>query len=93
MIAERTLQELDLREEGVRVLGIVRSNGTYVGAPIGPTRVHAGDTLVVYGRSSDLAALAERPGGARGDEEHQRAVAERRRTVEREAEAEAQPGT
>ena len=77
-IADRTLQELDLREEGVRVLGIVRGDGTYVGAPIGPTRVHAGDTLVAYGRSGDLAALAERPAGPVGEEEHRRAVQARR---------------
>lgn len=77
-MAERTLEELDLREEGVRVLGIVRCDGTYVGAPIGLTRVGVGETLIAYGRSSDLAALASRPAGHEGEEEHRRAAEARR---------------
>ncbi len=80
-IANRTLHELDLREEGVRVLGIVRCDGTYVGAPIGPTRVEAGETLVVYGRNDDVADLSDRPAGPAGDEEHRRAVADHRREL------------
>ncbi len=79
-LAERTLDELALRDEGVRVLGIVRCDGTYAGAPIGATRVRAGETLVVYGRKGDIAALTDRPAGPRGDAEHREAV-ERHRSA------------
>lgn len=41
-MAERTLGELGLREEGVAVLGISRTGGRYLGAPVGSTRVFSG---------------------------------------------------
>lgn len=73
-IADRRLRQLDLREEGIRVLGIVRVDGTYVGAPIGETVVHLGDTMIVYGHRRDVADLATRRAGAVGDALHERAV-------------------
>lgn len=76
-LAGRTLDDLSLRDEGVRVLGISRPDGGYVGAPIGAARVAPGDTLVAYGRRSVLQELGERRAGPRGDEEHRRAAAAR----------------
>lgn len=84
-VAGRKLEQLDLREEGVRVLGIVRGSGEYVGAPIGSTRVNVGDTVVVYGRRSDVARVADRPRGRAGDEDHRAAVLAHRELVEAEA--------
>jgi hypothetical protein len=71
-VAGRRLDEL----EGLRVLGIERREGGYLGAPAGSTIVEAGDTLVLYGRAEDVAELDERKAGPTGDEEHRRAVAE-----------------
>jgi hypothetical protein len=75
--AGRRLGELRIWEEGLRVLGIVRSDGTYLGAPVPATEVHAGDTLVVYGPGRELAELASRQAGPAGDEKHRAAVAHR----------------
>lgn len=77
-VAGRTLRELDLREEGIAVLGIQRAGGGYVGAPSAATRIEAGDTLVVYGRGPQLSELDERPGGTEGQAAHERAAAEQR---------------
>ena len=88
---DRPLGELRIWEEGLRVLGVARKDGTYLGAPIPETEVHAGDTLVVYGPADALAELAERPAGEAGDEAHRRAV-ERRRAEARALAAEMAEG-
>lgn len=46
---------------------------TYVGAPRGRYRMHAGDTLVLYGKRSCLDELENRLAGASGDLAHERA--------------------
>ena len=48
-LADRTLLELKLPEEGVLVLGIRREEGAYLGAPTADMEIHAGDVLVLYG--------------------------------------------
>lgn len=75
----QTLGELRLRDEGLNVLGIERRDGSYVGAPRGETQIEAGDTVIIYGRETALAALDERRKGWRAAHEHERAVAEQRR--------------
>ena len=71
----RRLAELRLPDEGILILGIVRLDGAYLGAPEGETKVNAGDTLVLYGRSPLLAELGKRPEGPAGQMEHARSVA------------------
>ncbi len=73
-LADQTLGELDLRKEGLMVLGVQRPDGAYVGVPRGGTRVEAGDVLVVYGRTSALAELDRRRAGHAGEVAHQEAV-------------------
>lgn len=80
-MAGRSLAELQLREEGLLVLGITRPDGTYLGAPEGSTAPRGGDTVLLYGRAASLAALDERRRGRQGDAEHRREV--RRQEVER----------
>ncbi len=72
----RTLSELSLRDEGVIVLGINRTDGSYVGAPGGQTCIEAGDVLIVYGREEAVCGLDLRRLGAGGDREHEEAVRE-----------------
>lgn len=45
-----SLGELALPEEGVVVLGIQREDGRWVGAPKSTARLHAGDSVTLYGR-------------------------------------------
>jgi TrkA-C domain len=80
-IAGRQLGELELREEGVVVLGITRADGRYLDAPTGATEVVPGDVLVVYGRTDLLCELDDRPAGADGDRAHDAAIARRTRRI------------
>ncbi len=89
-LADRTLIDLDLPDEGVLVLAIQRADGEFVGAPRGEAVVHAHDTLYLYGRAPVLDDLDHRGRNAEGDQAHQAAVVEqgklrrapRRRSVE-----------
>jgi TrkA-C domain len=78
-LADKTLAELDLSHEGILVLGIVRRDGSYLGAPKGSTRARQGDTLILYGRGPLLAELDDRRSGYAGERAHAAAVVEQRR--------------
>ncbi len=82
-LAERTLAELDLSDEGVLVLGVQRPNGNYIGAPKGSTRVHVHDTLILYGRSPVLADLDNRHANAEGEQAHDEAKADQQRLLQK----------
>lgn len=58
---EKTLADLRLNHDGLLVLGITRKDGSYVGAPVGSTRILAHDTLIVYGADSAIANFDKRP--------------------------------
>ena len=80
----RTLAELRLRDEGVLVLGVVRSDGSYLGVPTGDTQIDEGDSLILYGRDARFAELTARPRGHEGDVAHRRAVTAQLHVAERE---------
>lgn len=80
-IAHRTLRNLRLRDEGIVVLGIERSGGTYLGAAPPDTEILPDDVLVLYGRSPALADLDQRRRDVHGDQAHRRAVGEHERIV------------
>jgi len=73
-LAERSLGDLRLADEGVLVLGIERPGGTYVGAPRGESRLSPQDRILLYGRQDVLADLDQRRAGDTGDMAHRRAV-------------------
>jgi hypothetical protein len=73
-LANKKLTECRLREEGVSIIGIYRSNGNYVGVPKGRSVIYPGDTLVLYGLADALQNLDRRHAGYTGDREHSRAV-------------------
>lgn len=75
-VAGRTLGQLDLRHEGVAVLGIERHSEGFVGVPVAGTRVEAGDSLLLYGHRQVLGRLAERRAGPEGDADHKDAEAQ-----------------
>ena len=76
-LAGRSLEDLELPDEGVIVLAVRCAEGDFTGAPRGKTVVHPGDTLYLYGRASILTDLDERPASASGDQAHREAVAKR----------------
>jgi len=73
-LAEKELKECQLRDEGISVLGIVRENGQYVGVPMGSTKLHGGDTAILYGRTEDLRALDKRQKDVLGNQAHEEAA-------------------
>ena len=89
-LADKTLTQCRLPDEGVSILGINRSDGNYVGVPHGDTRLYAGDTLILYGRGEALKNLDRRPRGPTGDEAHQQAVADQQRYLRAEQNQEAE---
>jgi len=72
-LAEQELKECKLRDEGISVLGIVREKGQYVGVPKGSTKLHSGDTAILYGRTEDLRALDKRQKDVSGNQAHEEA--------------------
>ena len=77
-VAGRTLGRLDLRAEGLAVLGVHRPDGTYLGVPDAGTLVGTGDRLLLYGRGERIAELGLRRAGPEGDAAHGAAVARQR---------------
>jgi hypothetical protein len=80
-LADKRLSELNLRQEGVMILGIQRGDGAYIGAPTGQTSLRVGDVLILYGRFHTLAELDSRRADITGEVAHQNAVAEQQRVV------------
>ncbi|MEJ2636539.1 MAG: TrkA C-terminal domain-containing protein [Calditrichia bacterium] len=78
-LANKKLMELQLRDEGVLVLGVQRKKSEYIGAPTGSTLIQPDDTLILYGPVEGIEALDQRKKGARGDKEHKRAMKEQKR--------------
>ncbi|HSO05618.1 MAG TPA: TrkA C-terminal domain-containing protein [Pelomicrobium sp.] len=83
-LADKSLRQAELQDEGVLVLGIQRADGTFLGAPHGPTEIAANDLLILYGRTEALERLDERRRGRSGDREHERAVREQRKVAREE---------
>ena len=73
-MANKSLMELRLSDEGVLVLGIERSQGAYQGAPKGQTILYAGDNLLVYGPHGILEELDKRRATPEGEQKHKEAV-------------------
>lgn len=83
-LADQTLGNLKLRDEGLLVLGIERLSGEFIGAPNGETTILEGDNVIIYGRDSTIAELSQRQPGIGGDVEHFQEVSK----IERVREAE-----
>jgi hypothetical protein len=74
-LAGGSLRELDLRSEGVIVLGVTPPSGEYLGAPDWSTRMAPGDVAIVYGPRERICELDRRPAGGAGAAAHDQAVA------------------
>jgi uncharacterized protein with PhoU and TrkA domain len=89
-LADTRLNELNLTEEGILILGVTRPEGNYVGAPQPETKLKPGDSLLLYGRSGAMENLDKRRKGASGDVEHDKAVEKQKKVVEEEQREEEQ---
>jgi hypothetical protein len=84
-LAGKTLSDCRLPDEGVTVLGVYRSDGSYVGVPRRDTRLEAGDTVVLYGRSKVLRELTFRRDDPSGEQAHSEAVNDQKSHERRQA--------
>lgn len=74
-IANKKLEDLELREEGIIVLGVER-DGKYIGTPHGSTEIHPHDSIILYGRASSLENLDARRDDMKGYIQHRAAMFE-----------------
>ncbi|MGB3182020.1 MAG: TrkA C-terminal domain-containing protein [Cyclobacteriaceae bacterium] len=78
----KTLLEADLKGEGVNVLAVKRKNREFVGVPQGTTEIIEGDTLILYGKSEDIARLDTRKASVHGQIEHREQLARAKKEAE-----------
>ncbi|MFP4385137.1 MAG: TrkA C-terminal domain-containing protein [Spirochaetia bacterium] len=71
---QKNLMEMKLTEEGILILGIRRSNGSFVGTPQGGTYIHQGDKIIMYGQEDVLKSVGNRKSGPEGDRDHEEGV-------------------
>ncbi len=80
-VADRLLEHVGLRGEGIAVLGIEQSDGSSEGVPTRSSIIiSVGDILVLYGQARALTQLGERQAGQAGDNAHAAAVEKRVRS-------------
>lgn len=87
-MTNKNLRDLNLRQEGLNLIGLEREEGNYIGLPNGDTVIREGDMLIMYGRESALKRLSERKRGLSGAINRQESVSENQRAEEKEAEKE-----
>lgn len=91
-LADKTLAELNLPDEGVLVLGIQEPNGEYNGTPHASSRIRVGDILLLYGSGKSIRSLDIRRKGIIGEVEHERAVRKQKQMLEDQIEEEGSIG-
>lgn len=77
-----TLASLNLPDEGVLVLGIIRKDNSYIGVPRGRYEIEEADRLVVYGRAENIAEISGRHDRLAGKAEHSESVKEHQEELE-----------
>lgn len=84
-MCNRTLQELNLREEGITILGVDRKDSGYYGSPSGEFKMLANDTVTIYGKSDGIQSLYNRKKDFYAQVEHEKYVVkeEQRKAVEK----------
>ncbi len=82
-IANKRIKDLNLRKEGINLIGIQRKDGTYIGTPYGDTKIVKDDQLILYGRRKSLRNLEKRKQNISGDQDHEKAVKEQSQEKEK----------
>lgn len=83
-ITNKPLQQLQLRKEGINLIGIERKDGSFIGMPDGETVIKDGDLLIVFGLKKNIQSLTERKKGVNASIEHNQAVKENQQKREEE---------
>lgn len=73
-MCNKTLIELNLREEGITVLGIDREDEDYFGSPSGNFKILPNDIVTSYGKAEGIQSVYKRKKGYRAEFEHEEYV-------------------
>lgn len=71
-LANKTLIELELRKEGITVLGIDRDGEDYLGSPSGASKILPEDVITVYGKAEIFKNLYKRNRDLSGEMQHEK---------------------
>ncbi|MDQ8204141.1 TrkA C-terminal domain-containing protein [Pelagicoccus sp. SDUM812003] len=74
-LAGKKLSDLELPEEGLVILGIVKPDGSYIGVPRGRYTLEPEDEIIVYGKADKIKEISERPDRPSAEREHAQKVA------------------
>jgi hypothetical protein len=81
-LAGKDLVELDLKKEGINVLGIMKTNGEYIGSPSGQDMIEINDVITMYGKAMVFKNLGARGNDFLGDWSHEKIVEEEEKESE-----------
>ncbi|WP_282016856.1 TrkA C-terminal domain-containing protein [Salegentibacter mishustinae] len=73
-LANKTLIELDLRKEGITVLGIDRKGEDYLGSPSGNSKILPHDIITLYGKAEVFESIYKRTRDFGGEVQHKKFV-------------------
>lgn len=81
-MADKTLKQLNLRQEGLIVLGIDRKSHDYLGSPNGSAIILEDDVVTVYGKSEVIKSIFERKKNYKAEIEHKAFVQKERNRLD-----------
>ncbi|WGF93393.1 cation:proton antiporter regulatory subunit [Aequorivita marisscotiae] len=84
-MANKTLMELDLRHEGITVLGIYRADCDYIGSPTGSFEILPRDVLTIYGKAEVIKNLYSRKRDFVASMAHKEYVAKENKRIEKQS--------
>lgn len=91
-MSHKTLLELNLKKEGIMVLGIDRKGKDYFGSPAGDFEILPNDSITIYGKAEGISSLYKRKKDFYAQLEHERFVQkEEHRKKEDKQKVESQP--
>ncbi|WP_432411272.1 TrkA C-terminal domain-containing protein [Rasiella sp. SM2506] len=75
-MGNRTLEQLNLREEGLTILGVDRKGSGYFGSPSGNFKILPDDVVTIYGKSEGIKSIYNRKKDHYAQQEHNKFVAQ-----------------
>ena len=93
-IANKTLRELSLRNEGITILGIDRLGHDYIGNPTGSFKLLPDDVITIYGKEDRIKNLYERKKDYVAEMQHEKFVEKENKSIaDQEAESDKSDNT
>ncbi len=81
-MANKTLKDLNLRHEGITVLGIDRKNRNYIGSPTGSFDIQPDDVVTLYGKAEVIKNIYARKNDFQASVSHEEFVTRENKRIE-----------